>query len=126
LIALTIAAAGAGQLLLKAGATAAGGAVAHDALAGAGWARLLLDWRVVLGLSCWILSTLVYLVVLTRADLSLAYCLGSFNYVVVPVASRWLFGESLSAGRWAGIAIVFVGVAVTLWAEVSASAARGP
>lgn len=118
LIALSVVAAGAGQLFLKAGTEASGEALSHDALSLAGWGAVLLDWKVLIGLALWGVSTLVYLLVLSRTQLSFAYCLGSINYILVPLASRWVFQENLSTTRLAGMGVIFLGVALTLWGRL--------
>ena len=44
-------------------------------------------------------------------------CLGSLNYVVVPVMSHWLFAEALSPVRVVGAAFIFAGVGLSLWGK---------
>ncbi len=119
LIALAVVTSGAGQLLLKAGAIDRGSEIARDVQNLAGWLRLLLGWKTLLGLGFWTASALLYLLVLSRTQLSFAFCVASLNYVVVPLAARWLFAESLSMGRYVGMAVIALGVAITLWARVT-------
>lgn len=114
-ILLSVLASGAGQLLLKAGASESGEALARSSIDLAGWLRLLASWRVLLGLALWTASTLLYLVVLSRTQLSFAYCVAGLNYIVVPLAARAVFAESMSGTRLAGVAVIAVGVALTLY-----------
>jgi hypothetical protein len=123
LIGLSVLASGAGQLFLRAGAVEAGAGLSRDSLSLASWLPLLASWKVVAGVALWALSTAVYLVVLSRAELSFAFCLGSLNYVAVPLAARWIFAEQVSGLRLAGMAVIFAGVALTLAAR--ALEARG-
>lgn len=124
-IGLAVLASGAGQLLLKAGALDSGAEVAGDALNVSGWLRLLSSWKVLLGLSLWTVSTLLYLLVLSRTQLSFAFCVASLNYLAVPLAARWLFSEPLSSARYAGMAVIALGVAITLWARATEQGGGG-
>ncbi|MFQ5435742.1 MAG: SMR family transporter [Anaerolineae bacterium] len=73
---------------------------------------LITDWAVVGGFASYGLSTLIYLKSLEQLDLSLAYPTVSLGYVVVILASRWLFGEKVSWVRWTAVAIICLGVAL--------------
>jgi drug/metabolite transporter (DMT)-like permease len=65
-----------------------------------------------LGLGCCGLATIVWLVVLSRVDLSLAYPLIALNFVLVPLLG-WLFlGEQVPSWRWVGVIIVLAGVTI--------------
>jgi uncharacterized membrane protein len=55
------------------------------------------DVRVLSGLAAWIAWTLCWLYVLRVAPLSRAYGLTSLSYVLVPLASVFVFGEQGSA-----------------------------
>jgi drug/metabolite transporter (DMT)-like permease len=62
------------------------------------------------GLACYILSVAVWLLVLSRVDVSYAYPLLSVGYIVTALAA-WLFlGETVGVTRWAGIAVTCLGV----------------
>ena len=54
----------------------------------------------------------VWIVALSRVEVSVAYPLLSIGYVVNAALAYWLFGEAVSLERWAGIAIILVGVTV--------------
>ncbi len=67
---------------------------------------------VILGLGCYGVSAAVWLVVLSRLDISLAYPLLALNFVLVPFLG-WLFlGEQIPFYRWIGVGIILVGVIV--------------
>jgi drug/metabolite transporter (DMT)-like permease len=66
------------------------------------------------GLSLWVVSTLVWLSVLAKSELSFAYGVGAASYVVVPVLAHLLFRESLPPLRIAGLVLVAVGIACIL------------
>ncbi len=99
----------AGQLLLKSGA---------QQLAGLGRLDFLLaavrDIRVLSGLAAWIAWTICWLYVLRVAPLSKAYGLSSLTYVIVPLASIYVFGEQVRRLHVAGIMLIAVGVACVI------------
>ncbi len=99
----------AGQLFLKSGA---------QHLAGLGRLEFLLaaarDMHVLSGLVAWIASTLCWLYVLRVAPLSRAYMLSSLTYVLIPLASIYVFGEQLRRLHAVGMALILIGVACLL------------
>jgi drug/metabolite transporter (DMT)-like permease len=118
-IVVSIIAAGSGQLLLRAGAMENDSAILQRTLDFNEWTKLLLNLKVIAGLILWTVSSLAYLAVLTRAELSFVYCLGSLNYLIVPLLSYWLFKETISPLRAVGSIIIFVGVAVLIYGKYS-------
>jgi len=98
------------QLLLKAGSASLAGIElrAGNALAIAG--RLVLNPPIIGGLVCYAISVVVWILALSRVEVSVAYPMLSVGYVVNALAAWWLFGENLSAVRLAGIGIILVGV----------------
>lgn len=97
------------QLLLKSGAGAVGPIAGWAALRGA-LPTLARHPGVLGGLVCYAVSVVVWIVALSRVDVSVAYPLLSVGYVVNALLAMWLFGEAVSAQRWLGIAIILVGV----------------
>ena len=98
------------QLLLKAGSGALAGIElrASNAMAIAG--RLVLNAPIIGGLVCYAISVVVWILALSRVEVSVAYPMLSVGYVVNALAAWWLFDESLSAMRFAGIGVILVGV----------------
>jgi multidrug transporter EmrE-like cation transporter len=98
------------QLLLKAGSGALAGIElrASNAVAIAG--RLVLNAPIIGGLVCYAISVVVWILALSRVEVSVAYPMLSVGYVVNALAAWWLFDESLSAMRLAGIGVILVGV----------------
>jgi multidrug transporter EmrE-like cation transporter len=98
------------QLLLKAGVSAVGpihfGAAALWPTVG----RVLVQWPVLAGLACYVVSVGLWLVALSRVEVSVAYPMLSLGYVVNAVAAWWLFGEALGPARFGGIALILLGV----------------
>ena len=53
---------------------------------------------------------LLYLTLLSRAEVSKVLPMTALDYVVVAVLAQGLLGESVTALRWAGIALIATGV----------------
>jgi len=62
------------------------------------------------GFACFGLSSIFWLVVLSRLPLSLVYPMVSVAYVLVAFASIIFFHETVSLVRWVGIAVIIFGV----------------
>ncbi len=120
-IVVSIVAAGSGHLLLRAGAREYDGLIIQRTWHFYEWARLLINLKVIAGLILWVVSSLAYLAVLSRVELSFMYCLGSLNYLIVPLFSHWLFKESITPLRIVGMVLIFVGVAVSIYGKYSVS-----
>jgi len=63
-----------------------------------------------IGLCCYVASMCVWLAALTKAPVSTAYPMLSLGYVVVTAVSVGWLGETLSAGKVLGIALICLGV----------------
>ena len=100
------------QLLLKAGVNAVG----HFDFTRANilpiGLKLAMQWPIIGGLACYVVSVVVWIVGLSRVDVSIAYPMLSLGYVVNAVAAWYLFGEALSLQRLIGIGIILIGVLV--------------
>lgn len=98
------------QLLLKAGTNAVGVfAFSSDNLVPVGW-KLATEPHIVGGLGCYVLSVIVWILALSRVEVSIAYPMLSIGYVVNALAAWYLFGEAVTLTRIAGIGIIIVGV----------------
>jgi multidrug transporter EmrE-like cation transporter len=62
------------------------------------------------GLGCYVVSVVVWILALSRVEVSIAYPMLSIGYVVNAAAAWYLFGEAVSAQRMVGIATIIVGV----------------
>ncbi len=62
------------------------------------------------GLGCYMVSVAVWLLVLSRVEVSYAYPLLSIGYIVTAVAGWLFFNESMGVMRWSGIIIICLGV----------------
>ena len=64
------------------------------------------------GLACYVLSVGIWLVALTRAEVSVAYPMLSLGYVVNAFAAWMLFGEALTPSRLLGILVILAGICI--------------
>jgi multidrug transporter EmrE-like cation transporter len=100
------------QLLLKAGVNAVGHFEFTRAnIVPIGW-KLATQLPIVGGLACYVISVGVWVVGLSRVDVSIAYPMLSLGYVVNAFAAWYLFGEVLTVQRLIGIGIILIGVFV--------------
>jgi multidrug transporter EmrE-like cation transporter len=74
--------------------------------------RVLSQWPILLGLSFYVISVGVWIVGLSRVEVSIAYPMLSLGYVVNALAAWYLFGEALGPMRWAGMMLILAGVLV--------------
>ena len=101
------------QVLLKAGTNALGGAI-H--LTMSNWfetfVKVATQLPILGGLACYALSLVVWIMGLSRTDVTIAYPMLSLGYVVAALGA-WLFlGEAVSPQRLLAIAVIMVGVAL--------------
>ncbi len=100
------------QLLLKAGVNAVG----HFEFTRANILpigfKLATQVPIIGGLACYVVSVGVWIVGLSRVEVSVAYPMLSLGYAVNAFAAWYLFGEVLSMQKLVGIAIILVGVVV--------------
>jgi drug/metabolite transporter (DMT)-like permease len=96
------------QLCLKAG-TQKIGAITMDNIMGLVW-QIAFNPMIFAGLFCYVLSVGLWIVALSRVDVSYAYPMLSLGYVVNAIAAYYLFDEQLSPMRIAGIGVIILGV----------------
>lgn len=101
----------AGQLLLKSGMTKIGridSVVLANPVPVLG--KLVTSPIILLAISLYIVGTLLWLVVLSRENLSFAYPMLGFSYVLIVLISKVLLGEPVTLMRLAGAATISLGV----------------
>jgi multidrug transporter EmrE-like cation transporter len=98
------------QLLLKAGTNAVG----QFDLAAANLApvatRLAFEPHILGGMVCYGVSLVVWLIGLSRIEVSVAYPMLSLGYVLNAAAAWYWFGEAIGPMRIAGIGAIILGV----------------
>lgn len=98
------------QLLLKAGTNAVGHfEFSRENILPVGW-QLATEPHIMGGLAFYVVSVVVWIMALSRVEVSIAYPMLSIGYVVNAMAAWWLFGEAVSPMRLAGIGVIIVGV----------------
>jgi multidrug transporter EmrE-like cation transporter len=100
------------QLLLKAGTKAVG--AIH--LTAENWfatgIKLASQLPILGGLSCYVISVVVWIIGLSRVDVTIAYPLLSLGYIVNAIGAWYFLGEAVSAQRIVAIVIIIGGVAL--------------
>jgi len=103
----------AGQLLLKKGMTAVGridSAFFAQPFVGL-WRMFTTSPYIILGLGLYAVGAVLWMIVLSRVNLSYAYPLIAMTYVLIPLAATLVLHEPpIPALRWVGMAIIVVGV----------------
>ena len=102
----------AAQLLLKAGTTVVGQFAfsLDNALPVA--LRIAAEPRILGGVACYGVSLVLWIMALSRVEVSIAYPMLSIGFAINALLAWWLLGEAVSAQRLAGIAIIILGVFV--------------
>jgi multidrug transporter EmrE-like cation transporter len=98
------------QLLLKAGTNSVGRFefVADNIVLVA--TRIAAEPHIMAGVFCYGVSLIVWIMGLSRVEVSVAYPLLSLGYVINAAAAWYLFGEAMPLARVAGIGLIVLGV----------------
>ena len=101
----------AAQLLLKAGTNALGGAI-H--LTRDNWfmtgLKVATQWPIVVGMLCYGVSLVVWILGLSRTDVTVAYPMLSLGYVIGAVGAWMFLGEAISPQRMLALGVIVLGV----------------
>lgn len=68
--------------------------------------------KVMTGLFLYGLSAVVWLIILTRVDLSFAYPMIGISYIFMLLISKFLLNEQVSPLRWIGAVVISIGVVI--------------
>jgi multidrug transporter EmrE-like cation transporter len=98
------------QLLLKAGVGVAGQIELGGTQLWRAARTLAFEPHILGGLACYVASVVVWILALSRVEVSIAYPMLSVGYIVTAVAAWYLFGEQLTPSRVAGIIVIIAGV----------------
>jgi multidrug transporter EmrE-like cation transporter len=99
----------AGQTVWKIGLTKLGGLHSDNLLS------VLLSPYILAGIIIYGVATVLWLAVLSRLPLSIAYPLQSAAYLLGIVVAALVFRETVPPHRWAGIVVVLVGIVMISW-----------
>lgn len=100
----------AGQFLMKLGTNSVGSISGDIPTVVTNVMRALSNRYIIAGMAAYGLSSILWLVLLSRVDLSYAYPALSLGYVLVTVVSALALGEAVSELRWAGVVVICIGV----------------
>jgi len=100
----------AAQLLLKAGTNAIGRFAFSLENAVPVGLQLALEPRILAGTGCYALSLVLWVMALSRTEVSVMYPMVSLGFALNALLAWWLLGEALGAQRLAGIAVIMLGV----------------
>ena len=99
------------QLLLKAGTNAVGAIYLTTA---SDWAstgfKLAAQPPILGGLACYVLSVCVWVIGLSRVDVTIAYPLLSLGYILNAIGAWYFLGEEVSLQRLLAIGVIIVGI----------------
>ena len=100
----------AAQLFLKAGTNRVGEfAFSLDNVVPIG-TKLIANPPILAGLTCYVVSVVVWIMGLSRVPVSVAYPMLSLGYVINAVLAYYLFGEAVTVTKWLGIGLIILGV----------------
>lgn len=98
------------QLLLKAGTNTVG--AIH--LNGENWLatglKLATQLPIISGLTCYVVSVVVWIIGLSRVNVTIAYPMLSLGYIVNAVGAWYFLGEAVSPQRMLAIGVIVFGV----------------
>jgi multidrug transporter EmrE-like cation transporter len=101
------------QLLLKAGTNSLGGAIHVNAQ---NWfstgIKVFTQLPILAGLACYGISLIVWIIGLSRTDVTIAYPMLSLGYVVSAIGAWMFLGETVSLQRLLAIGVIMIGVAL--------------
>ncbi|MDW7534555.1 MAG: SMR family transporter [Candidatus Nitrotoga sp.] len=100
------------QLMIKAGTTSIGYfEFSRSNILPVGM-RFAAEPLIIGALVCYALSVIVWILTLSRVQVSIAYPLLSMGYVVNMFAAWWLFNESINPTKIAGVSVIILGVII--------------
>ena len=100
----------AAQLLLKAGTNAVGAFVFSLENALPVGLRLALEPHIAGGVACYAVSLVLWILALSRSDVSVVYPMVSIGFALNALLAWWLLGEAVTPLRMLGIGVIVVGV----------------
>ena len=93
-----------GQVLWKIGLAREGGLSLDNMI------RVALSPFILAGLALYVVATVIWFIVLSRAELSYAYPLQSMAYIIGVIAAWLIFKEVVPLTRWIGVLVIIAGV----------------
>ncbi|MEO1377481.1 MAG: EamA family transporter [Cyanobacteria bacterium J06635_10] len=113
LLLLSVSASVTGQLFLKIGAVKLGKVNAANAISQI--TRILTTPELLIGLGCYGIGAVIYILLLTRINLSVAGPSASLVYVFSVLLGYFIFKESIPVTRLIGLSLIVCGVILVVW-----------
>jgi multidrug transporter EmrE-like cation transporter len=102
----------AAQLLIKAGTNAVGYfEFSRENILPIGW-KLATEPHILGAMGCYVFGVVIWILALSRVQVSVAYPLLSLGYVVNAVAAWWLFNEAFNPAKVIGMGVIILGVII--------------
>jgi len=102
----------AAQLLIKAGTNAIGYfEFSRENILPIGW-KLATEPHILGAMGCYAFGVVIWILALSRVQVSIAYPLLSLGYVVNAVAAWWLFNEAFNPAKVIGMGVIILGVVI--------------
>ncbi len=102
----------AAQLLIKAGTNSIGYfEFSQQNILPIGW-KLATEPHIIGAMACYGFSVVIWILALSRVQVSIAYPMLSMGYVVNAVAAWWFFNETFNPTKVAGIGVIILGVVI--------------
>ncbi|RLT44781.1 MAG: multidrug resistance protein [Chloroflexi bacterium] len=100
----------AGQFLMKQGMSQVGVIGGSLGVMAGSLTKAFLNPYVIGGVGAYGFSSIFWLILLSRVELSYAYPALSLGYVLVTIISAFVLNEAVSPMRWLSVAVICVGV----------------
>ncbi len=98
-----------GQFVIKTGVNKIGHISLRENLFGTIF-KALTSWIIISGFCLYFISAIIWIIILSRAELSWAFPILSLSYVITVLVSPILLNESFSAQRLIGTVVICLGV----------------
>ena len=100
------------QLFLKQGMLLIGNINLHMSELFSAFYKIVISPYIVLGMCCYIISFCIWLIVLSKVEVSYAYPLLSIGYIITAIFGYYFWGESLGVYKIVGIIFICIGVGI--------------
>jgi drug/metabolite transporter (DMT)-like permease len=97
-----------GSIFLKLGATH----VDHSSGLITAVTQALTQWRLYFGAFCYFIPVVIWIYMLKRIDITYLQPLFALIYVTTPLLAIPMLQETISGARWAGIAVILIGIVI--------------
>ncbi len=99
----------AANLLMKTGASAQE--------AGTDFLSRATSWPVLIGLACFAVAAVIYVLILSWLPLNMAQSFAAAQFIAVIVAARIFLAEPISDVQWFGMAMISLGIGIVGWSQ---------